>query len=230
MEPLLLNAAGREGANAEDLLHLCVACHQPLLGHEPADTLVAGRAGQAALVGPVLLEVVHLGEGAIERHLHGELLVGLVVVEQGRRELVEESGVLATVVHQGVQKEAQDGLFVALGIDVDEVKLSLAAVPVNLVVGRRVNVPAGHVEGLVANEHGGKGGVIVLGVVEVEGGSVTPVEVLTGPCTPVAGEAGGAGMIGGIRAPEGNRRLLCPGLAELVVFGMNVREKPVLCE
>lgn len=219
MQPLLLDFARREGADAQNLAHLRHTGQHLVPGDEPADALVTGRAGQAALVGPEVVEAVDLVEGEVEAHLHGELAVGLVEVQHGRGKLVDEARVVGRVVEAtgGVHHEAQHGLLVALGVDVHQVQLGPGRVAVDAVVARGVDVPAGHVDGLVVELHRRQLRVIALRVVEVEGRAVAPVEVLAGPRALVAGEVRGVDLVaqdGGIQI---DGRLLGAGLAELIV-------------
>lgn len=124
MLPDLLLSSRRVCARAQDRLHLLNASEHDLPSNKPPDTLVAGRAGQAALICPELVKVLDRLHGECEVHLDGLLNLHLIEPDHGR-ELVEESVVEVT----RVQTEGKNSTLMALSVDVDEMHLSLAAIP-----------------------------------------------------------------------------------------------------
>lgn len=140
---LLLSSCG-VGARAQDSLHLLDTCKHDLPSNEPPNTFVAGWASQTALVCPELVEILDALHGECEVHLKRLLNLHLIETDHGR-ELIEEGAVEVT----GVQAEGQNGALVTLGIDVDEMHLSLAAIASDRVIGRSVDVPALQIERLV---------------------------------------------------------------------------------
>jgi hypothetical protein len=244
--PNHLLEAGRVGTGGEDGLHLGDADLEDAGGDEPADALVAGRGGQAALVGEEGVEAGDGLEGVAEVEGHGLLRLGIVPAVKGLGELGEE-GVLDEVGNVDVEgggaggrgrgerglfgwcrvdAETHHGLFVALGVHVDKVQLGVRADAVDDVVGGGVNVPAHEVDGLVVVRHGWVGRVVaVQGLVERKGRAVAPIaQGARGVGAVVESRAVLAGQAVDLRA-QGDGRLLCAGLAEFIVC---VREKVVL--
>jgi len=123
MLPDLLLSSCRVGTRAQDSLHLLYTREHDLPCNEPPDTFVAGRASQTALVCPELVEVLDALHGECEIHLKRLLYLHLIETDHGRK-LIEESAVEVT----RIQAEGENGTLVTLGIDMDEVHLSLAAV------------------------------------------------------------------------------------------------------
>lgn len=115
-------------------------------------------------------------------------------LDQGLRHLREE---MALRGGGGLDAHSHDGGGLAGRVDVDEVHFGARADAVDQVLRGVVDVPAGEVDGLVVEGHGGEGGGVVRdGHVEVEGGSEAPVFEGAG-CVGgggVAGEGGGVGV------------------------------------
>ena len=126
MLPHLLLSSCRVGARAQDSLHLLDTGEQNLSSNEPPDTFVAGWASQTALICPEFVEVLDALHGECEIHVKRLLDLHLIKTDHGRK-LIEEGAVEVT----RVQAEGEDGTLMTLGIDVDEVHLSLAAVASN---------------------------------------------------------------------------------------------------
>lgn len=144
MLPDLLLSSCRIGTRRQDSLHLLDACEHDLPSNEPPNTLGARWAGQAALVRPELVEVLDALHGECEIHL--ESLFSLQVIETNHgRKLLEEGAVEVT----RIQTEGENSAFMALAIYMDEVHFGLAAIAVDRVVGRGVDVPAFQIECLV---------------------------------------------------------------------------------
>lgn len=173
---------------------------------------VAGRACQAALVGPELVEPRHTRQGFRQRQRD---LGGLRVVEpdEGRGELLYESIVgVAWIQHDG-----QHRLLVALGIDVHEMQLSAGAVVVNGVVSWGVDVPAGQVDGLVVVSQGRVVSVHPLGVLYGKCRTVPPVPEISHR---LVGIVEGRDVVQRKPVVEAERdwRLLGSSLAKLVLW------------
>lgn len=133
-------------------------------------SFMAGRARQATLVRPELIEPRHtvqrLWQGQRDVHLGS-----VVEPDEGRGELGHESVIGVT----RIQHDSKYGLLVALGVNVHEMKLSAGAVVVDRVVRRGVDVPAGQIHGLVVVRHRREVGVGPFGVLNRERRAVSPV-------------------------------------------------------
>lgn len=212
MLPDLLLGARAVGAGTEDGLHLGDAREQGLAGDEPADAFMAGGAGEAALVGPELVEVQDAVEG--EAEVQGGLLLSARLVEADHGGQLGEELVVGVA---GVEAEGEDGDLMTLGVDVDKVHLRLGAVAADGVVGRGVDVPADHVDRLVVVGERGVARVDALGVGDGEGRAVAPVEEVARHVGRVVED--GAVVEGQtVTEAQGDGRLLGAGLAEGVVW------------
>ena len=181
MLPDLLLRPRRVGASTKNSPHLVDTSEENLSGDEPADTLSARRAGQATLVGPELVEVENALKQRSKVHSTWLLNTHFCVADHGRQ-LLEEGRVVVT----GIETNGHDGLFVASGVDVDEMELGFAAITTNGMISWGVNVPALEVDGLVVVGEAWVRCPINLSlyygllVSDSECGSVAPVVEVTG--------------------------------------------------
>lgn len=219
--PHLLLVPGAIRARAQDALHLRDADEHDLARDEPADALVARRAGQAALVRPELVEPHGADEGRAQ--VHGDVLPVLRLVEPDHGRQLREEGVLRVA---RVQAEGQHRLLVALGVDVYEVHLGLGPHAADRVVGRRVDVPALQVHGLVVVGEGRVFGPHAVGVAEDERRAVVPVVEGAGDAVRV-GKFGPVVQRESVGQAEGNGGLLRAGLAQLVVWDGGISSRVV---
>lgn len=174
MLPDFLLSPCRVGACTQDILHLLDTSEQNLPSNEPSDALMARRAGQATLVSPELVEVLHRLHSEGEVHLDRFLDLHLIKPNH-RRELLEKGAVEVT----RVKTEGENRALMAFSIDVDKVHLGLATIASNRVISWGMDVPAFKIECcIVVSETGVRCPVSVVG--ECESGTIAPVEKVAG--------------------------------------------------
>lgn len=175
MEPNLLLWPRRVRADSDESLHLLNAGEENLRRDEPANSLGARRCGQAALVGPKVVEVVDLVKGQAEVERGAHLDVGFVEVKH-LRHLIEKRRALRG---GRVDADTKNSLVLALGISKDKMHFSFAAVAANDVLRRVVNVPSSQISFHVVVLDGWQRVVNPLVVVQGKGGSVAIVVKVT---------------------------------------------------
>lgn len=92
MLPNFLFCSCRISARTQDCLHLPDTRKHNLPSNEPPNTLMAGWAGQTALIGPKLVKILDRLQSKRKVHIDGLLKLHLIKPDHWR-ELVEESAV-----------------------------------------------------------------------------------------------------------------------------------------
>lgn len=199
-------------AGTENGLHLLDTSEQNLACDEPTNALGARRAGERALVCPELAERLD----SVERRgeVNADVFDNIHLVEADHRGKLREEFVVSVA---RVETDGQNGNFVSLSIDVDEMKFGLAAVAADRMIGRGVNMPALEVGGHVVVGETGVGRPVAV-VFNVESRSISPVQKFTSNAAVVAVAEGGYVVERqAVVQREGDWGLLGSGLAEGVI-------------
>ena len=179
MQPNPLLHPRRKRTRPQQRPHLLHTRPRNRPGHEPADTLPTRRRRETAPIGPKLGEPIHAiqRQPDIHRHIRHHARCILIAGRKGHegRELLEKAGRSSV----GIESDGQDGDLVTFVVDVDEMHFRPAAVAIDGVFGRRVDMPALEISGLVIESQLGQRGVVVFRVVEVERRAVAPVRPIT---------------------------------------------------
>lgn len=145
---------------------------QHWLRHKPPNILHTRRTRQAALVRPELPEAQHALHQLVQAQRPLDLRLGVVEADHGGWHLRDKGVLYVARLHAN----SKHGLLVTGGVDVHEVQLGARAVVVDGVVGGRMDVPPGEVDGLVVVGQRRVGGVHALfSLDDGEGGPVGPV-------------------------------------------------------